>query len=271
MKKQLNWLACGVMWVGGLVAFSNLLAAPVSAQQWADLKMTFVYDGKAPEAKKIDASKDPYCLEGDNKIVSESLVVNGANGGIRYIALSLDVKDVSKLKIHPDLAIASAEKPVLDNVKCVFIPHVLVMRAGQTLEVRNSDKTGHNANFGFFKNDAQNVTIPSGGSKEVKIGKEETAPTPVECNIHPWMKGYIIVKDHPYVGVSNADGVLEIKGLPAGEELKFRVWHESQNKSINEVSINGKAEKWDRGYVTLTLKPGANDIGTVKLAPARFK
>ncbi len=266
MKMSSSWLVYGLLLVSGLLSGSSL-----SAQEWADLKMTFVYDGKAPAPKKIDASKDPFCLENGNMITSESLVVNSSNGGIRYIALSLDVKDASKLKIHPDLAKAPETKPLLDNVKCVFIPHVLVMRSGQTLEVKNSDKTGHNANFGFFKNEAQNVTVPSGGSKDLKIAKEETAPTPVECNIHPWMKGYIIVKDHPYVGVSDENGVLEIKGLPAGEELKFRVWHESQNKSISEVNINGKAEKWDRGYVTLKLKPGVNDMGTVKLAPERFK
>jgi plastocyanin len=270
MKSSMSWLKLGLLFVGG--ACGSLIAtSSAMGQEWADLKMTFVYDGKAPAPKPVDASKDPICLEEGNKIVTETLVVNPSNGGIRYIALSLDVKDVSKLKIHPDLAKAPADKPLLDNVKCVFVPHVVVMRAGQTLEVKNSDKTGHNANFGFFKNDAQNVTVPSGGSKDLLINKEETAPTPVECNIHPWMKCYVIVKEHPYVGVSDADGNLVIKGLPAGEELKFRVWHENQNKAISEVTINGKKEKWDRGYVTMTLKPGENNVGTIKLTPDRFK
>jgi plastocyanin len=269
MKFSMSCLKFGLLFAGAIC--SSLGATSAVAQEWADLKMTFVYDGKAPAPKPIDASKDPLCLEDGNKIVTENMVVNATNGGIRYIALSLDVKDASKLKIHPDLAKAPADKVLLDNVKCIFVPHVVVLRSGQTLEVKNSDKTGHNANFGFFKNEAQNVTIPAGASKDLKIGKEETAPTPVECNIHPWMKGFIIVKDHPYVGVSDENGSLVIKGLPVGEELKFRVWHENQNKAISEVTINGKKEKWDRGYVTITLKPGENDLGTIKLAPERFK
>ena len=269
MKFSMSCLKFGLLFAGAIC--SSLGATNAVAQEWADLKMTFVYDGKAPAPKPVDASKDPLCLEDGNKIVTENMVVNATNGGIRYIALSLDVKDASKLKIHPDLAKAPADKVLLDNVKCIFVPHVVVMRSGQTLEVKNSDKTGHNANFGFFKNAPQNAGVPVSDSKEFKIVQEETAPRLVECNIHPWMRSYVIVKAHPYVGVSDENGRIVSKSLPAGEELKFRVWHENQNKSINEVNINGKQEKLDRGYVKFTLKPGDNNLGTVRLLPDRFK
>ena len=265
----MSWLKFGLLLVTSICI--TLDTTNVMAQEWADLRITFVYDGEAPEPQPVNVGKDPFCAANGNRVYTENMLVQWTNGGIRNIVFSLDIKDVSKLRIHPDLAKVPADKALLEKVNCGFVPRVVVMRSGQTLEVKNSDKTGHNANFGFFKNAPQNVGIPVGASKEFKIAQEEPAPIPVGCNIHTWMKCYVVVKDHPYVGVSDKNGRIVIKGLPAGEELKFRVWHENQNKSISEVTMNGKQEKWDRGYVKFTLKPGDNDLGTVKLAPDRFK
>lgn len=253
------------------IIFPALGVANVSAQDWADLRATFVYDGEPIEPQPVKVGNDPFCLANGNKIFTENMLVNWTNGGIRYIVLSLDVKNIGELRIHPDLAKVPAEKVGLESVNCVFVPHVVVMRSGQTLELKNQDKTGHVPCFGFFRNPPAGAGVPAGASEDFKIGQEEAAPIPVECIIHPWMKAFVVVKDHPYVGVSDEVGRLVIKGLPAGEELRFRVWHENQNRAISEVTINGKAQKWDRGYVTLTLQPGDNDLGTIKLAPERFR
>jgi hypothetical protein len=37
------------------------------------------------------------------------------------------------------------------------------------------------------------------------------------------------------------------------------------------VAVNGKADCWKKGNVKFTLKPGANDLGTVSLKPDKFK
>ena len=85
------------------------------------------------------------------------------------------------------------------------------------------------------------------------------------------MSGYIIVAGHPYVGISDSTGKIKIEKLPAGIELDFRIWHESSDKSIEEVTFLGKKEKWTKGSVKLTLKEGANDFGTLWIKPDRFK
>ena len=56
--------------------------------------------------------------------------------------------------------------------------------------------------------------------------KAETPPIPFKCDIHPWMKGYVRVFDHPYFAVTDEDGKFEIKNAPAG---KWRIvyWHEN--------------------------------------------
>jgi len=91
--------------------------------------------------------------------------------------------------------------------------------------------------------------------------ENEPAPIPVDCNIHPWMKSYVVVLDHPFAAVSDENGDLTIKGLPAGEELVFRVYHEAGG--IKEVEINGKSEEWSRSRFKVDVKPGMNDLGTV--------
>ncbi len=232
----------------------------------ATLRAKFVYDGAAPARTKVDSSKDPFCAQID--ILSESMLV-GEDGGLQNLVLMFDTKR-SKAKVPAEFA-----KPVdgtvkLDNNGCVFVPHVLFAQVGQTIEVHNSDQTGHNANFGFFNNPAQNFLIPVGGAKDIKLVADEATLMPVECNIHPWMKGYVIVQEHPYVGISDEAGQIEIANLPVGN-VTFLVRHENADGSIDEGIVDGKKQKWSRGRMEIELQPGVNDLGTIKLSPDKFK
>ncbi|MEM8732737.1 MAG: methylamine utilization protein [Planctomycetota bacterium] len=230
----------------------------------ATLKIKFVLDGKIPEAKNIDGSRDPYCA--DKEIPNEKMVI-GENGEIANLAIYLDTR---KTKIDlPEIAVED-KKPVLDNKDCIFVPHVVTARPGQTIIVKNSDETGHNANFSFFNNAAVNFLVPANSQKELELKADEPAPIPVECNVHPWMKAYLIVTEHPFVGVTNAAGELIVKDLPVGE-VTFKVWHENAVKSLDEATVGGKKEKWSRGRMEIELKPGVNDLGTVKLSADLFK
>ena len=250
------------------VAVGFVFSSAAQAQKWADLTLTVILDGDIPKQKNVDVKADAFCME--NPIKAEDLIVDPATKGVANFAFMIDVKKtkLTPAQIHPDLQKASETKPVLDNVKCVFVPHVMTMRAGQTLLVKNSDKTAHNAKFSFFKNDEVNPLIPAGGEKDVVTKIEEPGATKVECNIHPWMSSYVFVTNHPYIGISDAQGKIKIEKLPAGVELDFKLWHE---KTVEEVTLSGKNEKWAKGSVKLTLKEGANDIGIVKMNPEKFK
>ncbi len=232
----------------------------------ATLKVKFVYDGKAPARKKIDSSKDPFCAPID--IETDSMLV-GKNGELQNLVLMFDTRR-SKAKVPPEFTKAPEATITLDNKNCMFEPHIIFARVGQTIEVLNSDQTGHNANFGFFNNPAQNFLIPVGGKKDLKLVAEEATLMPVECNIHPWMKGYVIVQEHPYVGISNEEGVIEIENLPVGE-VTFLVRHENADGSIDEGTVGGKKQKWGRGRMELELKAGVNDLGIITIAADKFK
>ncbi len=249
--------------VGSSVPVGRLVAAPVDS---ATLKVKFVYAGKPPAREKIDGSKDPFC--GELEILSEKMVV-GPEGGIQNLALYMDVRR-SDAEVPEAMLKASPATVVLDNRGCVFVPHVIKVRPGQTIEVKNSDGTGHNANFSFFNNQSVNFLIPAGGAQKLEITAEEPAPIPVECNVHPWMKAYVIVTEHPYVGVTNEKGELEISDLPVGK-VTFKIWHENSDGSIDEGMVNGEKQRWSRGRMEIDLKPGVNDLGTITLGPDMFK
>ncbi len=233
----------------------------------ATLKAKFVYDGPAPARAKVDSSKDPFCAP--IEILSEAMLV-GKDGALQNLVLMLDSKR-SKAEIPAEYKKEVDGKVILDNNGCVFKPHIVFARVGQVIDVLNSDQTGHNANFGFFNNQAENFLIPANSHKETqKLVAEESTMMPVECNIHPWMKGYVVVLEHPYAAASDENGQIEINNLPVGE-VTFLIRHENADGAIDEGKVDGKAQKWSRGRMEIELKAGMNDLGTITLAADKFK
>lgn len=251
-----------------LVASGITLISPAIAQDTATLRVRIVVDGPVASPKKITGVNDAFCTE--FPLMTDNLIV-GPQGELKNMAMIFD-EERSKIKIPETFMTPPAATHVLDNNRCLFEPKVLVARPGQTITVKNSDNTGHNANFQFLKNPPSNFLIPAGGSKDLVLKPDLSEPTamPVECNIHPWMKAFVIVKQHPYVGVSDASGVIEIPDLPAGQGVIFRLWHES-TRSIDQIEVSGKVEKLSRGNRwEIELKPGMNDLGTLKLSSKLF-
>ncbi len=239
------------------------------AQDTATLKVKFVVDGDVPPPKEINGVNDAYCAEGP--ILSNKLIVS-KSGELKNLALILD-EEKSKIKIPAELLKSPEATHTLDNVKCLFDPKIIIARSGQTILVKNSDNTGHNANFQFTSNMPTNFQIPAGQSREYSLKPELVEPTamPVECGAHPWMKAFVIVKRHPFVGVTDDTGSIEIPDLPAGKGVIFRLWHEAIGP-IGEIEMGGKVVKLARGNRwEMELKPGMNDLGEVKLKSKLFK
>jgi hypothetical protein len=90
-------------------------------------------------------------------------------------------------------------------------------------------------------------------------------PSPITCNIHAPELGWVLVRDNPFVAISDQDGKFEIKYLPRERELKFIVWHERRGIL--------KTAAWPAGRMVLTLSRGVaeHDLGDVKLAPHLFE
>jgi plastocyanin len=251
----------------GALAALTLIATPALAEdKTGDLKITFKLKGDAPTVKDINVDKDvAFC--GKFGLKDNRLIVNKENKGIANVVVYVYTSSRGGTKL-PKMD-PPKNTHVLANKNCMFEPHVLIAQAGDTLRVTNPDDVGHNANLGFLNNDAQNFTIPAQQEKSIVVKLAEPAPIEVACNIHPWMKARLLVLDHPFAAASDENGVLTIKGLPAGDEVVFRAYHEVGTFK-NEIYINGEKEKWKLNRFEVDIEPGMNDLGVVEVPIGEF-
>src|SRR5579884_470599 len=111
---------------------------------------------------------------------------------------------------------------VLDQVGCMYTPHVVAVMTGQTLEIRNSDATLHNVMCNPRNNPGFNLGMPVKDQVIEKAFNKPELKINFRCFMHPWMSAYVHVLDHPFFAVTQADGTFTIKGLPPGEyEVKI--------------------------------------------------
>lgn len=245
----------------------DLLKNLPEAEGWGHLKVRFVYDGDPPSPSPVTPDKDAqFC--GNFKLVNESVVVNRENGGIANVIVYLDKRrsNVEQIPIHESYLSKARDRVVLDNNGCRFEPHVAILWTPQTLILKNSDSVGHNTNYTTTVNPGQNILIPAGGEVPQQLPESELRAAGTTCNIHTWMKSWLLVKDHPYAAASDGDGMVEIKNIPVGN-WTFQFWQEAEGY-VADIDLNGKRTKWNRGRVAFPIEDGkTTDIGIVKFAP----
>lgn len=220
-------------------------AAPVLAEGFGAIEGQFVLDGAAPSLPLIAKKGDPavkdaaVCAKED--LPDESLVVNPDNKGIANIFVYLRKAPKS---IDPSLKASKTPEVVFDNKGCRYIPRAAVARTDQMVRFISSDAVAHNIHTYTLGNPQQNFILQANDMKGTAIAMKatETLPMPVKCDIHPWMRGSLIVVDHPYAAVTDADGKFKMEGLPEGEH-SFRVWHENPGYVEREWKVKVVAGK----------------------------
>ncbi|GAB5403387.1 MAG: methylamine utilization protein [Aureliella sp.] len=254
--------------IATLLAATAPIQKPVlRAAEWADLKVKIIYDGPAPKLALLGGSKEPFCA--NQRIPDERMIV-GKQGQLANFAMIMNMRRSDATDIHPDLKEPPEDPLVITSKNCLYKPRVALVRTGQTVLVENGDACGHNFKIDPFSNSPVGRLIPIGGPQEFVFEvPEHTNFTEFSCTIHPWMKGQLIIRDHPYVGISGPDGVVTIEKLPAGE-VTFKLAHENMKKSIDGGKLDGKKARWRSGYIEFELKPGMN-THTLTLAPDLFE
>jgi hypothetical protein len=237
------------------------LTTTASPAEWGAIKGRFVIDGPPPKLMPLVVAKDQFCI--DKNPANESVLV-GDDGSLANVVVYLRLGRRDKIDVHPDFKTKLAEPVVLDNQGCHFVPHVTLVRSGQPLILKNTDPVGHNTNVGGF-----NQIIPSGEEVKTKRDRAGAVPVAVTCNIHPFMKGYMLVQDHPYMATSAEDGTFAIEKIPAGKR-EFIFWHEAPG-GMKDLKV-GSAKADRRGVVELTIKANDTlDLGEIKVPSALLK
>lgn len=237
-----------------LVMSALLSLAPAQGGGWGDITGRIIWgDDKLPPPADLNLGENPdkaACLK-DGPVKDETWIVNPKNKGLKnaFVWLEAETKG-DKLPIHPSLAKVQG-KVEIDQPACAFIAHATALREGQTLVAKNSSGIAHNFKWtgNPTVNPGGNVLLPPGAAKEIDGLMADRLPIAIECNIHPWMKGWARVFDHPYFAVTDADGSFTIKNAPAGN-FRIKVWHGSggwlggaKGKNGAPITINAGENK----------------------------
>jgi plastocyanin len=216
-----------------LAAFAALSFQPsVNAAAEGKITGTIKLDGTAPHQKPIDMSKEPTCAAQHATPITTETVVAGPNGGLAnvvvYISEGLSAAAASEVASQP-LAI--------EQKGCQYLPHVLAIDVNQHMKVVNDDQTSHNIHPLPKNNHEWNKSQPAGSPPFDVTWEAEEVAVPVKCNIHPWMRGYIVVVKGPY-GVSDNNGSFTVSNVLPGN-YTVTAWQETYGTQTQKVTVAG--------------------------------
>ncbi len=125
---------------------------------------------------------------------------------------------------------------VMDQKNLSFVPHVLPVVAGTTVDFLNSDQVLHNV---FTPDKCANKfnlgTWPKGETRSVTFDKPGCSPV-VLCNVHPEMEGFVVVLENPFFGVTDKAGIFSIPNVPEGK-YTVRVWNRKFLTDTQQVTV----------------------------------
>ncbi|HEY6888965.1 MAG TPA: plastocyanin/azurin family copper-binding protein [Solirubrobacter sp.] len=114
-----------------------------------------------------------------------------------------------------------------------FIPHVMTVTVGDTVDFLNGDNLVHNVYSS--DNEGYNLGSFKQGEKRTYTFEKQGVYGQL-CSIHPEMQGYIFVGQNPYASAVDKQGAFEIKNVPAGS-YKLAVWNSHLKAADKPVTV----------------------------------
>ena len=130
------------------------------------------------------------------------------------------------------------KQAIFDQINMKFVPHVLPVLVGTTVDFYNGDAVRHNVftpekiaekfNLGSWKKgESRSYTFMNPGVAAML------------CNVHPEMEAFVVVVETPYFAVTDKDGNFTIKDVPPGE-YTLKIWNEKLKG--DDITITVPAE-----------------------------
>jgi hypothetical protein len=196
---------------------------------------TVTFAGPPPAMKPVALGGDPQCARQHQGqvLAGDALVHDG-----RVENAFVYVKDGLGARVF-----AVPETPVVvDQVGCLYQPHVAGAQTCQPIEFVNGDPTLHNVHGTPGRSAPWNFGMALQGSKRrIRVDSPEVM-IPVTCDVHPWMRAWLGVLPHPFFAVTGADGRFALRGVPAGEYV-LAAWHERFGTREARVTVGAGETK----------------------------
>jgi plastocyanin len=185
-------------------------------------RVTFAapHPDRPPEAR----DKNPEVCGSTHE--NETLLI-GPEGGVANVVVYL--KDI---KSGQALVPTTAD---LDQAGCTYVPHVLAVPVGSTLNLLNGDPLLHNIHALEGGSTIFNYAMPRSVRK---IPKRLLKPgfVTIKCDVHAWMNGVVAVLENPYFAVTDAKGNFEFGDVPPGS-YTLAAWHETLGEKTQPVTV----------------------------------
>jgi len=212
------------------------LIAGLSAAE--TIQGTIRYVGAPIEKKKTAVTIDQYICGKEKE--PEDLLLS-SNNGIRNAVVSLQNVPPGAKR---DWNFPAAK---MDQKQCSFIPRVVIVPAGGTVEFLNSDRLLHNVRSVGKENPPFNRAQPHARSISFTFKQPELLR--VDCDLHSWMRGWVVVAEHPFYAVTNEQGEFTLENVPRGK-YTLQVWQESLGTVTQQVVVG------DKGITTVSVAMG---------------
>jgi len=213
--------------------------APTAAEEANAATITgkVSFTGDKPTMRTIDMSANPACARAHAGAPqkSEEVIING-NSTLKNVFVWVKSGVPDRQWPIPGTPVELAQKG------CMYGPHVVGVMARQNIKIVNDDPTNHNIHPLPKINQEWNESQPPKGENKLKSFAREEVMIPVKCNVHPWMRAYIGVVNHPFFAVTSDDGTFTIKGLPPGT-YTLEAWHEKYGTQDIPVTVGAKETK----------------------------
>ena len=212
------------------------LIAGLSAAE--TIQGTIRYVGAPIEKKKTPVTIDQYICGKEKE--PEDLLLS-SNNGIRNAVVSLQSVPSGAKR---DWNFPAAK---MDQKQCSFIPRVVIVLAGGTVEFLNSDRLLHNVRSAGKENPPFNRAQPH--ARSISFAFKQPELLRVDCDLHSWMRGWVVVAEHPFYALTNEQGEFTLENVPRGK-YTLQVWQESLGNVTQEVVVG------DKGATTVSVAMG---------------
>ena len=215
--------------------------------QAGDILGTVRLAGPAPPVELLHPKAD-HAVCGREPRPSEALLVS-PSGGVKNAVVFIAHERVEGWRSPTTFQI--------DQRRCTFVPRLLIIPPGATVEVLNSDGILHNFHTVARLNPSLNLAQP-GRAKPLRLTFEQPEIVQVKCDLHGegFMRAWIVVASHPYYALTNEDGWFRLLALPPGPHT-LEVWHELLGTRRVPVSVGTSGEV--NVTVTFTRAKAANN------------